>query len=104
MLNIDMEINSGILFVRLIGSLNKLTLMKLNNTLIPLIKDNGLKNLVYNLDKLISIDDDGFNSLLDTYNEIINNNGSILVVNDKFNLKFFKKVDNELSALNILKI
>ena len=104
MLNINMEYNSGILFVRLIGSLNKLTLHVINDTLIPIVKNNGIKNLVYNFDNLMSIDDEGFKSLLDCYNEIINNSGDVLVVNNKFKLCFFKEIDNELSALNILKI
>ena len=104
MLNINMEYNSGILFVRLIGSLNKLTLNKINNTIIPIIKDNGIKNLVYNFDRLKSIDEYGFKSLLNSYYEVLNNSGKVLVVNNRFKLKFFKEVDNELSALNILRI
>ena len=104
MLNINMEFNSGILFVRLIGSLNKLTTNKLIDTLIPVIKNNGIKNLVYNLEMLKSIDDIGFNTLLLGYNEILNNNGKVLIVKNKFNLKYFKEVNNELSALKILKV
>lgn len=104
MLNIDMEFISGILFVRVNGSLKKTTINIFNDKLIPIIKDNGIKNLVYNFDKLICIDEDGFNSLLNTYNEILNNNGNLLVVNNKFKLKYFKEVNNELSALKILKI
>lgn len=104
MLNIDMEFINGILFVRVNGSLKKTTINIFNDKLIPIIKDNGIKNLVYNFDKLICIDEDGFNSLLNTYNEILNNNGNLLVVNNKFKLKYFKEVNNELSALKILKI
>lgn len=104
MLNLNMEYNSGILFVRLIGSLNKLTSHIINDKLIPIVKNNGIKNLVYNFDMLKSIDKEGFKSLLDCYDEIISNSGDVLVVNNKFNLLFFKEVDNELSALNILKI
>lgn len=104
MLNIDMEFINGILFVRVNGSLKKTTINIFNDKLIPLIKDSGIKNLVYNFDNLICIDEDGFNSLLNTYNEILNNNGNLLVVNNKFKLKYFKEVNNELSALKILKI
>ena len=104
MLNINMEYNSGILFVRLSGSLNKLTTNKLYKTLIPVVKNNGIKNLVYNLDKLDSIDDVGINALLEGYNAVLYNYGNVLVVKNKFNLKYLKEVNNELSALNILKI
>lgn len=103
MLNINMEFNSGILFVRFIGSLNRLTNDKIID-LISIIKRNGIKYLVYNFDNLESIDDIGYKSLLLCYNEIINNNGNLLVVNNKFNLENMKEVNNELSALKILKI
>lgn len=99
-----MEYKSGVLFVRLIGSLNKLTSNKLYDTLIPIITNQGIKNLVYNFSELDTIDDDGFKILLLGYNEILNNNGNVLVVNNRFNLKYFKEVDNELSALKILRI
>ena len=104
MLNINMEYNSGILFVRLSGSLNKLTTNKFINTLFPVVKDYGIKNLVYNLEDLKSIDESGFKTLLKVYNAILDNYGKVLVVNNKFNLKYLKEVNNELSALNILKI
>lgn len=104
MLNINMEFNSGILFVRFIGSLNKLTNDKIINDLIPVIKNNGIKYLVYNFEYLESIDMIGYKSLLLCYNEIINNNGNLLVVNNKFRLKNLKEVNDELSALKILKI
>ncbi|MBQ3020952.1 MAG: STAS domain-containing protein [Bacilli bacterium] len=104
MLNINMEYKSGILFVRLIGSLNKLTANKLVDTLIPIIISQGIKNLVYNFDELVSIDEVGSKSLLLGYNAILNNNGRVLVVNNKFNLEFYKETNNELSALKILQI
>ena len=103
MLNMNMEFNSCILFVRFIGSLNRLTNDKIID-LISIIKRNGIKYLVYNFDNLESIDDIGYKSLLLCYNEIINNNGNLLVVNNKFNLENMKEVNNELSALKILKI
>ncbi len=104
MLNLNLEYVNGILFVRLIGSLNKLTCNKLINTIIPMISNNGVKNLVYNFDELDSIDRYGFKALLLGYNKILDNNGNVLVVNNKFKLEYFKEVNNELSALKILKI
>ena len=103
-LNINMEYNSGILFVRLIGSLNKLTSYKLVDTLIPIIVSQGIRNLVYNFNELDSIDEVGYKTLLLGYNSIINNNGDVLVVGNRFNLGYFKEVNNELSALKILKV
>ena len=51
MLNLNMEYKSGVLFVRLIGSLNKLTSYKLVDTLIPIIVSQGIRNLVYNFNR-----------------------------------------------------
>lgn len=104
MLNLNMEYKSGVLFVRLIGSLNELTSHKLNDTLIPMIVSQGIKNLVYNFNELISIDEVGFKTLLLGYNAILNNNGKVLVVNNRFKLEYFKEVENELSALKILMV
>ena len=47
-----MEYKSGVLFVRLIGSLNKLTSNKLLETLIPIITRQGIRYLVYNFNEL----------------------------------------------------
>ena len=104
MLNLNMEFKSGVLFVRLIGSLNKLTSYKLVDTLIPIIVSQGIKNLVYNFNELNSIDEVGYKTLLLGYNSVINNNGNVLVVGNRFNLEYFKEVNNELSALKILKV
>lgn len=103
-LNINMEYNCGVLFVRIRGSLNKNTSSKFVDTLIPIIISQGIRNLVYNFSELDSIDEVGNKSLLLGYNAIINNNGKVLVVDNHFKLKYFKEVNNELSALNILKI
>ena len=77
---------------------------KLIDTIIPTIKDYGIKNIVYNFEYLSSIDEIGYKSLLLTYDEIINNKGCILVVSNKFNLRYFREIDNELSALKILRV
>jgi len=104
MLNIDIEYIRGILFVRLKGSLNSITSKKLIDTLIPMIENNGIKNLVYNFSELSSIDEVGNISLLRGYDAILNNNGNVLVVENRFNLKYFKETKNELTALEILKV
>jgi len=104
MLNIDMEFKCGVLFVRLKGSLNRNTSKKLLDNLLPIITNQGIKNLVYNFSDLVSIDDVGNKSLLMGYDAILNNHGNVLVVNNRFNLKYFKETQNELKALEILKV
>ena len=102
MLNINMEYKKGVLFVRLIGSLNELSAHKLLDTLIPIIVKYGIKYLVYNFNELVSIDDIGKKSLLLGYNAILNNNGNVL--NNRFRFDCFKETKNELTALDILKV
>ena len=104
MLNINMEFRKGVLFVRLIGSLNEISAHKLIDTLLPIVVKVGIRNLVYNFEELKSIDEVGKKSLLLGYNAILNNNGNVLVVNNRFNLEHFKEAKNELMALEILKV
>lgn len=104
MLNINMEYRKGVLFVRLKGSLDEKTSFKLLDTLLPIIIKHGIKFLVYNFQELTSIDEIGNKSLLLGYNAIQNNNGNVLVVDNRFNLEYFKETENELMALEILKV
>lgn len=102
MLNINMEYIKGVLFVRLKGSLNSNTASKLIDNLIPILINHGIKKLVYNLSKLSSIDEVGTKSLFMGYNTILNNYGNVLVIDNRFRIKYFKEVKDELSALMIL--
>lgn len=102
MLNINMEYIKGVLFVRLKGSLNSSNASKLIDNLIPILIKHGIKKLVYNLSELSSIDEVGTKSLFMGYNTILNNYGNVLVINNKFRIKYFKEVKDELSALMIL--
>ncbi len=104
MLKINMEYKNGILFVRLIGSLDKITTTKLIDSLIPIIIKHGIRYLVYNFNELNNLDDVGYKSLLMAYNAINKNNGKVLVVNNRFDIKEFVEVSNELKALELLKI
>ncbi len=103
MLDIDMEIRNGILFVRFDGVINKNTFSKLNN-LISMIKYYGIRYLVYNFSNLLSIDKNGYKSLLNGYDAVVNNSGKVYVVENQFNLDYFVSVKNELAALKLLNI
>lgn len=104
MLNINMEYKFGILFVRLNGKLTLENAQKLESSLIPIIINNGIKNLVYNFNELKSIDEVGHKLLLMTINAVKHNNGNTLIVNNRFKLKNIKEISNELNALDILKV
>lgn len=105
MLKINMEYRKGILFIRLNGELTRLTYQSLNDYLIPLIKNQGIKYIVFNLSKITLIDKYGKESLRTIINETKKYYGKGLICKSK--IKFnnrFKIIDNELTALNLLKV
>lgn len=115
MLDINMEFHKGVLFVRLFGILNKNTIDKLSNEVTNFIKENGIRNLVYNIENLTQIDCYGINALLNDYEVCKKNNGKALVcgINDKVVkhrinnsrlLNYMYEASNELTALNIINL
>ena len=52
MLDINLEFYRGILFIRLKGLLNKTTVSKLKEEVNDLVKENGIRNLVFNISEL----------------------------------------------------
>lgn len=105
MLKINMEYRKGILFIRLKGELTENTYKSLNNYLIPIINNQGLKYIVYNLSSISLIDEYGKQSLEAGIRAVNKNNGMGLICksNITFN-KNIKIVDDELKALKIINI
>lgn len=112
-LDITMEFRKGILFIRLTGVLNKTTISKLNSEVTELIKDNGIKNVVFNVDGLTSIDLKGINSLLYNYELSKMNDGKAMLcginnslvryrINNSRLLNYMNEVSDELSAINMI--
>lgn len=115
MLDINMEFHKGILFVRLSGILNEHTISKLDNEVTTLIKENGIRNIVFNVSNLKSIDCYGINSLLKSYEICKKNNGRSLVcgvneglvkqrINNSRLLKYMYEASDELSAVNVINL
>ncbi|MDD3392730.1 MAG: STAS domain-containing protein [Bacilli bacterium] len=115
MLNIDIEFRKGILFVRLKGELTKRTVDILNNEVTGLIKDNGIRNLVFNINGIDVIDIKGINALLYNYEIVKSNQGKSCIcginntlVNHRIKnsrlLKYMYEASDELSALNIISL
>ena len=114
MLKIDMEFRKGILFIRLQGKLNKYTIHKIEDNVIPVILKHGLKFIVINLDKLQSIDSCGIEMLI-KLNELVSRwNGKTTMCSlnrymkeniNKTDLKskYFETSD-ELTAIEVFKI
>lgn len=115
MLDINLEFYRGILFIRLKGLLNKTTVSKLKEEVNDLVKENGIRNLVFNISELKSIDCYGINALINNYELCKVNNGQSLVcginnklvkhrINNSRLLKYMNEAPDELSAINIIKL
>lgn len=113
MLEINMEFRKGILFVRLRGVLDRLTIKKLNTEVTELIKDNGIKNIVFNVDELNFIDTKGVNSLLYNYELCKTNDGEVMLcginnpyvrneINNSKILNYMCEVSDELNAIKLI--
>lgn len=105
MLKINMEYRKGILFVRLKGNLNANTAPKFENYAIPIIKDYGIKYVVYNLSELVSLDSRGESALIKGGDEIKTNDGRVLIVNNSINSTLdYPVIQNELVAMDLIHI
>lgn len=115
MLNINKQFYKGILFVRLSGILNKNTINKLKGDVSSMIEDNGIRNIVFNISDLSSIDCYGINALLYNYELCRNNKGNSLICGLKDNvvkkriensrlLNYMYETSSELSAINVINL
>lgn len=114
MLEIDMEIRKGIMFIRLAGCLNSKTISKFNDDVERLLIDNGIRDVVLNLSNLKDIDITGINTLLESYQVCKNNHGNTILcsinnlIKDKIhNSKLFNyifEVDSEIDAMKLINI
>lgn len=104
MLKSDLEIRKGILFVRLTGILSKNTVNNLKKV-INLISNNGLNNVVINIEKLDYIDNIGINIFNYICKLCQKNNGKLLLCGtrkvDDLDITF---TSSELDAFKIIKI
>lgn len=100
MLKINMEYRKGVLFVRLFGELTKYTYKSLNDYLIPVIKNQGIKYIVYNIQNIKKIDIYGKECLYEGIEATRKNLGNGLICSS--NIKFkenYEVTESELTAL-----
>ena len=108
MLNLNIEYNKGILFVRLNGNLDRTSSYKINKYLIPVILKQKIKYLVYNFSNLESLDEDGKDALLNTESAIQTNKGKLYISNVNNNLlkqinkMHIKKIEKENDSFNLM--
>ena len=110
MLKMDLEYKSGVLFIRLEGNLIRKTNYKINNYIIPVIIKHEIKYVIYNLEKLKTIDESGIDAILNTKCKIKNNKGTIYLckVSDEISKKIkrlkIKELSDELTALRKIEV
>ena len=105
MLKINMEYRKGILFIRLKGELTKFNYLDLINYLSAIIRDKGIKYLVFNLSYLDLVDNYGKDAIKTIISEVKRNSGKGLVCKTKINFEEkVRIIDSELCAMQILKV
>jgi len=114
MLNVGTEFRKGILFVRLKGHLNKDTIDKLNKRVTKVVKENGIRNIVFNFSNLKSIDVKGINAIFYNYELCKKNEGRSLMCGNNDNIRkklkksrlinYVYETSNELTALKLLNL
>ena len=114
MLNVGTEFRKGILFVRLKGHLNKDTVNKLNKRVTNIVKENGIRNIVFNFTNLKSIDIKGINAIFYNYELCKNNEGMSMFcgnnerIKDKLKksrlINYIYETKDELNAIRILNL
>lgn len=113
MLDINFEFRRGVLFIRLRGVLTKKTVKKLDSDVTTLIRDNGIRNVVFNVSELNRIDLRGISRLFYNYELCRKNRGVSLLccvnnedIHDKIEstrlFKYMIDLNDELSAFNFI--
>lgn len=114
MLDIEIEMKKGIMFVRINGELTASTISKWNDEVKNLIVDNGIRNVVFNVFQLKSIDMKGINSLLYSYEICKSNKGKTCIcglnglIKSQFRkyrlLKYITEIESERDAISFINV
>ena len=100
MLDIDMEFKQGILIVRLKGVLNGDTSNLLKADMEMVIKNNGIKYVLLNLKKLCYVDDYGLKIIRESYDQIVKNNGKLILCGIDKIFNYNSNIGNNLYQVN----
>ncbi len=106
-----MLFEKGIFIVRLKGVLTKDNCNEIDIELSNIIRNNGIKYLLINLNDLTYIDETGVKIILDNYKYILENKGKMIVcgINKLFDYNAciaenFYQVNDELAAFNLVNL
>lgn len=114
MLNINLEFVRGMLFVRLEGVLDNNTYTKLSDCLDTMIHDKGLRYFIINLEELDYIDNNGIQTIIDRYFDVVLHDGRLVICGYRKQAlreikldNIFEQIErstNELGALKLINI
>ena len=99
MIDYNIEFTKGILFIRLYGVLNLLNEKELEDEIVEIIKEGGIKYLVINI-KDLEITSDV--TIFSRCNEVINDNDGKMLLCCENAVDNFDYTFDELSAIKIL--
>ena len=113
-LDVEMEFQRGILFIRLKGILDPSTRSKLQEAIHIAVHQVGVKYLMLNCEKLYSIDNESLDMIFRGCLELFEKKGKLLACgfNDYVRLKveqskldsFVYKTENEMKAVQLVEI
>ena len=107
LLEYDFIFKKGILFIRLKGEINEVTSKIISEEIDPLIEENGIKNVVFNLKEINNIDNKGIATIYECYNRLNERNSDIELCSIPCNLrskfafllKYIKEREDEKTIL-----
>ena len=108
MFNYNIEYRENILFIRLIGNLNKDNITQFDNEIKYIIYKLGIYNIVFNFEQLDSIDSNSITYLIDYYNLLKKRKGVSLVcgvhgcLKNSGLLNYMKEISSELCAIRVI--
>lgn len=116
MLEINMEFARGMLFIRLMGVLNKKTSSELKKTIEKMVEEEGIRYFVLNLESLDYIDEEGIKLIINCYFNIVLKEGKLVICGYDSHIQkevgkdleqAFQNIENstnELAALHLINI
>ena len=102
MVDLNIEFTRGVLFVRLSGILNEVSSMDVEEKVFEIIKDGGIRFVVFNVKNLEMSDSV---KLFDKCQKLLEeNDGRMLICGNEMSAYDLEYVSDELSALKLLSI
>lgn len=108
MFNYNIEYRENILFIRLIGNLNKNNIIEFDKEINNIIYNLGIYNIVFNFEQLNSIDSISINYLINYYNLLKKRKGVSLAcgvhgcLKSSGLLNYMKEISSELCAIRVI--